>query len=338
MLLLLNKKLTPETIKANQNADEARERDEYWEKLIESREKKALRLRLEIAEENRELEKDLIEAKGDSDDISTKMSKISVDPFILLKPYLYPIQQSLVTICTMIRVVKNVLLWEESHYSFFVSLTALSLAILFLFLPWIFIFRWTARILAWGLLGPWMRLLDPTRKSEKQDEDEADAINRMKRQMERTEALTEARIKNEKARKYRDFKMYFFGKFLTKVPINRVDRFLDLPLPSSTATPIDNKKLSLGELAIQEALPVDFAVGQQLVGVMIPSLREAPKTVAPKGQAAKNKKILKIGALGSDVGNDTTITAFSKIGAMAVIAAIVSYIAVPIMVKYLPNN
>jgi len=334
LLLILGKTgtLCPEEINVNENADEAKARDEYWEKLIEREEKNALRIRMEIAEEQRELEKDLLEARGDAEDISTKVTNLSMDPFFLVKPYLYPIQQSLIQICNAIRFARNILLWEESHYSFFIALALFSLAAVFLLLPWIFIFRWSARILVWGLLGPWMHYLDPKLKEEKEDDEALMSEGRTKRKMERDATLFQARVQNENARKYRDFKMYFFGKFLVRVPIFRVDRYLDLPLPSSSATPIEQKQISIGELAIEEAKS-DYQVGQQLIGAMIPKIREVPKTLAPIGQPARHKSLIKVGGLGAGIGDDSAMIAYIKIGSMAMVSALVSYFVVPLTVR-----
>merc|ERR1712165_219861 len=138
---------------------------------------------------------------------------------------------------------------------------------------------------------------------KKNSADELIAKAREKRRRQRDETLSEARIQNENARKYRDFKMYFFGRFLTKVPIFRMDRCLDLPLVTSSATPYEEKKISIGELAIEEATKHDFEVGQQLVGAMIPKIRKVPKTIAPIGQPAKNKSSIENGGLGADIGD-----------------------------------
>jgi hypothetical protein len=338
MFLMLSGKASrsPETIAVGENSKEAEERDKYWEELIQTEEEIALKNRMEIAEEQQALERDLLEAKGNADDISTKVANITVDPFFVVKPYIFPIQQTLLHICYTIRFIKNVLLWEESHYSFFFTLASFSLAALFLLLPWVFIFRWSARILVWGLLGPWMRFLDPTTKLTSNEERFLQvAKSRMKRKMHRDTTLNQARILNENARKYRDFKMYFFGKFLTKVPIIQVDRYLDLPLSSSSAVPAKKKEMKLGELAIEEAADENYEVGQQLVGKMIPKIRRIPKTSAPRGQPAKRKSLIKNGELGADVGDDLALVAYIRIGSMAVTACFVSYLVVPLIVQSL---
>ena len=118
--------------------------------------------------------------------------------------------------------------------------------------------------------------------------------------------------------------MFFFGKYLTKVPILRVDRYLDLPLPSSFAKPYVKRQMTFGDVAIEEAAGDNAEVGQQLVGLMIPKIRDIPRVVVPRGQLTRG-----------DGGNDSVIFAYTKIGTMAMIAAVVSYVAVPLMAKIL---
>ena len=60
---------------------------------------------------------------------------------------------------------------------------------------------------------------------------------RLERQKDNEKTLEEKRVKNELAIKLRDFRQYFFGKFLTKVHILKFDRYIDTPLSSSSARP-----------------------------------------------------------------------------------------------------
>lgn len=68
-------------------------------------------------------------------------------------------------------------------------------------------------------------------------------------------------------------KKYMYGKFSLKIPTIKEERFVDRPLPESSAVPYQKKAMSLAELAMQEAgynrtrLP-----GQNLVGDMIPKV------------------------------------------------------------------
>ena len=128
--------------------------------------------------------------------------------------------------------------------------------------------------------------------------------------------------------------MYFFGKYLTRVPIFHVDRYLDLPLPSSSAVPIKRNTMTFGELAIEESGDKEFESGQQLVGVMIPKIRQSiQSTVTPTGQLARQKSMIKIGDLGTNVGDDSALVAYAKLGSIGVFAAVVSYILVPMLIR-----
>lgn len=128
--------------------------------------------------------------------------------------------------------------------------------------------------------------------------------------------------------------MYLFGKFLTRVPILRCDRYLDFPLSSSSAVPIVKKAMTFGEVAIEESAEKDFEVGQQLEGVMIPKIRHDFRgTTAPPGQPAKDKSLIKTGDLGADNGDDSASVVYMKIGSIALFAAVVSYVAVPMIIR-----
>jgi len=175
-----------------------------------------------------------------------------------------------------------------------------------------------------------MRKFDPKLKKDTLSSDEKNNLERLKRKIKRDETLTQARIQNELARKYRDFKRYYFGKYLTKVPILRVDRYLEVPLSSSSAKPFIREQKSFGQIAIEEALCGENEVGQQLEGVMIPKIKEIPKTVAPKGQPTKDK-----GRIRSDVSDDSAFYFYTKIGSSLVFAGIVTIVAVPLMIKIL---
>jgi hypothetical protein len=96
---------------------------------------------------------------------------------------------------------------------------------------------------------------------------------RAQRRLATTVAVSEARVKREDAAKLKAMKKHMFGKYITRVPILKEDRYRDMPLPESTATPFRPTPISLSELAMQEAgyhrtrLP-----GQHLIGNMIPKV------------------------------------------------------------------
>lgn len=85
------------------------------------------------------------------------------------------------------------------------------------------------------------------------------------------DATAAKRIARENEEKMKAMKEYMFGKYVTRVPVLKEDRYRDLPLPESTASPYRPNPLPLSEIAMQEAgynrtrLP-----GQFLYGDMIP--------------------------------------------------------------------
>lgn len=153
----------------------------------------------------------------------------------LLKSYLFPIQQMMFETCKWLRFAKNIILWEESIYTFWLIVVSLVLSVVFLFVPWFWIIKWSSRIIIWGLFGPWMKLVDMYVKGNEEDINAAVEADRLARKQINEKTLQETRVKNELAFKLRDFKQYFFGKYLTKADILNFDRFVETPLPSSSA-------------------------------------------------------------------------------------------------------
>lgn len=52
----------------------------------------------------------------------------------------------------------------------------------------------------------------------------------------------DARQKREEALKQKDMKAALFGNYETRIPVIQTDRYYDLPLPTSSAVPISQKK------------------------------------------------------------------------------------------------
>jgi hypothetical protein len=61
----------------------------------------------------------------------------------------------------------------------------------------------------------------------------------LKKQREKEDLITERRIENEDLIKRKDMDKFLFGDFVSAVPVVKVDRLLDNPLPSSYAVPYD---------------------------------------------------------------------------------------------------
>ena len=112
-----------------------------------------------------------------------------------------------------------------------------------------------------------------TRETEEQKL-ERESLSKLSRKKQIECQMIEVQITKEKASKLKDFKQYMFGDFVSKVNILKLDRYHDIPLPASSATPYSPKKLSLGELAMEEAGNNRTRInGQHLVGDMIPKVQ-----------------------------------------------------------------
>jgi hypothetical protein len=88
-----------------------------------------------------------------------------------------------------------------------------------------------------------------------------------------TMALMKTRVDHEDAVKLRAMKEYMFGKFVTRVPVLKEDRYRDLPLPESSAAPYQLSLQPLAELAMQDVgYRRKRLVGQHITGKMIPQV------------------------------------------------------------------
>jgi hypothetical protein len=97
------------------------------------------------------------------------------------------------------------------------------------------------------------------------------AADKFASQLEKAEKLASiARVKKEDAAKLRDMKHALYGSYMSKIPTFSVERFPDVPLHSSVATPI-KKKPTAADDSMPLALPTRVA-GQELVGTMIPTV------------------------------------------------------------------
>jgi hypothetical protein len=165
------------------------------------------------------------------------------------------------------------------------------------------------------LLDIYMTKIDGKSKEDELKAEEAERLSR-KKMMEKT--IQEARIRNELAFKLRAFKQYFFGKFLTKVPILKTDRFIDLPLPSSSAKPYVKDNSILATRAFNK---VDSMAqrdrGQHLEGLMIPRLKA-------------NQESSAIASI--ETSGDTAQMASMKIGGFVCVAALITYFLVPLLI------
>lgn len=277
--LALGKSMAPpDSIESFENAEEAAKFHEKMQKRIIDAEE-AARVAYEKQQKESAEEMAEIEGVGADTDISTKHGSSIVSSIDVFRPFLYPIQQYLDLAVGYVRIVRNIVIWDESYISFWVTTGCFGLAVIFFFLPWVFLLRWTARIIVWVVFGPWMKLVDVfyvSKIKSLSEKEEADKQRKAEwaRRLKRKDKVKEARIQKENAAKLKAMKKIMFGKFVTKVPVIKQDRHHDFPLPESSATPYTPKEHSLAELAMKEAgyhrtrLP-----GQHLVGNMIPRVR-----------------------------------------------------------------
>ncbi len=346
LVLLFGKQrpLSPEEIEVKEREDEALKYDKFWADLISKEEKKAVEQAAEIAKEQEELQRELEEAGGANTDIASSTEGLGLK---VARKYLYPIQQILLYVCEIVRFIRNIILWEESLYSFWVTFLSFSLSVLLFFVPWGFIVRWSSRVVVWTLFGPWMKAIDiyvyqsgsETEESVAKREEAERAIRR--KVMEKT--IKETRIRNELLIKLRDFKQYFFGKFLVRVPILKYDRHIDQPLASSSAKPIKKAGATLAQVALAEAEKhAHREIGQHLTGFIIPKIAEIEEVTKP-GRAVLQQSLLEqndpIGAAAKK--SDSSPLASMKIGSVLLFSGVVTYYLVPLLietVQYITSN
>jgi hypothetical protein len=350
-LIFGESKTPPDSIEQYANYEEAQNFLETWKKRISDAEELAAKQYEETQQIQSEKEQQAEELGHTSADITTKRDGMSIDPF---KPILYPVQQTLAMICRYIRHARYVLFWEECYISFWVVTACFIVGTIFLFVPWFFLMTWTARALVWIFFGPWMKLVDIfyIRKIKPLSQEEIDnkkLLELERRRLITSEALVDARIKRENAAKLKAMKTYLFGKFISRVPVLKEDRYRDIPLPESTAVPYTPPPVPLSEMAMREAgyrrtrLP-----GQHLVGDMIPKVGIIKSgewvsvcspltftlsqidarnfTEAPVGQAVARPK--RVGAAAS---RDSTVDAYVRIGTLVLTAGFLTWFGVPFL-------
>lgn len=123
----------------------------------------------ELAEENeqkirKELGADVDYTRTEDVDITSKKKgnvfKQFTDSLNILKPVLHPIQLQLGQIVIAVRIVKSVVLWEESYYAWWIVTACFTGSIAGFWVPFDFLLRWLLRIGVFLVLGPWMAIVD----------------------------------------------------------------------------------------------------------------------------------------------------------------------------------
>lgn len=218
------------------------------------------------------------------DDMATKLrTRPTINPLAIA---LFPIQQILGQICKVVRIIRSVVMWDESYLAFIIWNACFFVGVVFLFVPWHVLARWTARILAWTLLGPWMKLVDlfvlPKLLGTNLNKD--DALQKYTKETLQNLGMAKEAIlrKKEEIMKERALKRCMFGRFAVKVPRFKEFRYRDSPLPESYAT----SKISAAEIKIKKR-----SHGQSLKGDMVPTWGDAiDEDIAPPLVESKKKE------------------------------------------------
>jgi hypothetical protein len=156
-----------------------------------------------------------------------------------MQPILSPVQQNLGRVIVYLRIAKSFVTWEQSRASFWLVNTCVLAGILLVGIPWDFLIHWAFRIAVWIFLGPWMKLVDILFVKGRTREELREAEKERLRM--RYQRLVEARrlrqIKREDALKLRSMKRYMFGSWVVGVPRFNENRYYDVPLYPSHASP-----------------------------------------------------------------------------------------------------
>jgi len=208
-----------------------------------------------------------------------------------LKFILFPIQQYLGIACKFLRCARNIILWVEPYYAFWITTACLLLSFLCFFVPWFWLIKWTSRVVVWTLLGPWMKLVDVFYFVDELSNEERIEKNREKKLGLQSQVfgayLKQARISREKAVKLRAIKGYLYGKHIKRIPMFKTDRYADVPLPESMSRRIIGKNMAARLMEQEEEDRVKIQ-GQHVVWNIIPI---RPKENQNEAVAEQDKRV-----------------------------------------------
>jgi hypothetical protein len=329
----------PDSIKQRENAEATAMYAKLWEKRIKDAEATASKSYKEQLEALEAHERELDEIGDTAEmDVDPKGSGgVSIDPF---QTILFPVQQNLAMICRYIRHIKHVVSWQECYIAFWVTSGCIVLSCVCLLIPWAFIIKWTARCIVWGCLGPWMKLVDVyyVSKLKPLSDEEIQTKKRLEREQrnDRTKvAVTQARKKREDLVKLKDMKKVLFGKFITRVPVLKEDRYRDIPTEMSKAEPYQPQPTSIAVLAMQDAGYHKVRMpGQHLVGDMIPRVEAPSFTDAPIGQPTAYMSLVDKNRPGGGSvvsSTESTMAVYIKLGSIVATALVLTWFGVPIL-------
>mmetsp|Transcript_435 Transcript_435/g.674 ORF Transcript_435/g.674 Transcript_435/m.674 type:complete len:828 (-) Transcript_435:139-2622(-) len=191
---------------------------------------------------------------------------------------LYYVHLMLYSMVTILNTFRNFANWK-GYGAYSLSMQFVFMGTIFLVFPMQYVLLWTARVVVWVLLGPWMKVIDimyihpiyRTRDELKVDPEfhgtnlesilASDSIQKMVRN---------DRLAGEDAIKLKDMREHQFGKLSFRVPAVDTQSKPNIPLPSSTAQPYLGTKgdTTKGFVDVDNATWCCIS-GQNLTGTMV---------------------------------------------------------------------
>lgn len=154
--------------------------------------------------------------------------------------FLDPVQGTLYNLCVTLRLMSNIITWEEHFVTFWLTTLLILLSVLSSFVPWGTVIFWSIRVMVWTLFGPWMGLLGCCFAKKDQDAPETAKEKRAKKQNPwKRITLRNARTIREKLSSFRAMEILMFGKYTKMAPSVQTERLQCIPLGSSSATRSD---------------------------------------------------------------------------------------------------
>jgi len=181
---------------------------------------------------------------------------------------LLPVQLILRDIIFYARWLRKILSCDDSQISFLMTSMCILIGGLLSVIPIVRIFHWICRVLIWVFLGPWMKLVDLRRISpskQKVNKHVQKVMDDIKTREKKR--WIEARMNREEALKLKATRILRFGRFAVRVPSANITRHHDIPLPQSSARPLNYADVDM---------PKKYIPGQNHFGVMIP-VAKTPK-------------------------------------------------------------
>eukprot|EP00956_Cyclotella_meneghiniana_P020727 scaffold36991_cov79-Cyclotella_meneghiniana.AAC.3 len=251
---------TPSIIEPLQGYKEAIKYEKMWkDRLAEDDARWAKAAELDAKVKNIS-DESIIRTKAKSNAVADPISSLA-------GARLLPYQQRLSRYCNKIRYVRNILNWTESIESFRLTLLCFACGAAALIIPWAFILKWSARIVVWTFLGPWMKVADiaihGSTVEEELQRSKVKSVNELHHAFKIH--IQAAKILRENTLKLKAFRVKLFGEYITKLPDYELSRHEDIPLPESSAEPYH------GDDNVEAKL---FIPGQNIQGAMIPSTTE----------------------------------------------------------------